>query len=185
MIAFAHAGDLSAAVTESIRCTLFALMSLLNLRLGDFLTPVAPIQIRKLDPQGDKFVSGVLIAVRNRRRLECDDLKTAVKELSNALLRSSNSEKLRTALELYGSHFEDSIRSQIRSLFRSIAAEKGEESGPLERRALHVYDMRSTLVHDGFIPPDVLSKVENEAQELLEQLLAVQLRTATHPRGAP
>lgn len=133
MIAFAHAGDLSAAVTESIRCTLFALMSLLNLRLGDFLTPVAPIQIRKLDPQGDKFVS-------------------AVKELSNALLRSSNSEKLRTALKLYGSHFEDSIRSQIRSLFRSIAAEKGAESGPLERRALHVYDMRSTLVHDGFIP---------------------------------
>jgi hypothetical protein len=80
---------------------------------------------------------------------------------------------------------EDSIRSQIRSLFRSVAEEKREESGPLERGALHVYDMRNTLVHDGSIPPDVLSKVENEARELLEQLLAVQLGTAAHPRGAP
>jgi hypothetical protein len=43
-IAFPYEGDLSTASKESVRCTLFATMSLLNLRLQDFLTPVAPVQ---------------------------------------------------------------------------------------------------------------------------------------------
>ena len=50
-VAFAHEGDLSDVATESIRCSLFALMSLLNIRLGDFLTPAAPIQVSKLGPE--------------------------------------------------------------------------------------------------------------------------------------
>jgi hypothetical protein len=44
-----------------------------------------------------------------------------------------------------------------------------------------VYDKRSTLVHDGYLPTDELSTLEREARELLEMLfLSV---TAQHGSG--
>lgn len=66
---------------------------------------------------------------------------------------------------------EDSIRSQVRKLFRGVTGASRVESDELERRALRVYDKRSTLVHDGHLPTDELTKLETEARELLERVL--------------
>jgi hypothetical protein len=246
-MAFAHAGELSNAAVEAVRCTLFALMSLLNLRLGDFLTPVAPVQIRKLGPTDSQFASNVLLAVRSRRQLASGELEATLKALTEVLSRSPDAEKLRTALELYGSHFferqartrflllvialetlaiptqkhnvalqlldrwndelvdamnqysntsaefasleglsreivhrrENSIRSQIRMLFRSLARANGEDPTSLERRALRVYDARSALVHDGFLLPQALDQSEREARELIEELFRLLLSSGT------
>jgi len=65
---------------------------------------------------------------------------------------------------------EDSIRSQVRKLFRGFSNTDTSHSDALERRALHVYDKRSTLVHDGSLPTEELSTLEREARELLEML---------------
>lgn len=63
----------------------------------------------------------------------------------------------------------DSIRSQVRNLFRDMGNSE-EESKALQKRALFVYDKRSTLVHDGHLPSDELAKLEAEARTLLEMV---------------
>ena len=65
---------------------------------------------------------------------------------------------------------EDSIRSQIRKLFASLPGVDAAEATKLQRRALCVYDKRSTLVHDGHLPNEELFTLEGEARELLEKL---------------
>jgi hypothetical protein len=43
--------------------------------------------------------------------------------------------------------------------------------GPLlQRRALRVYEKRSSLVHDDYLPADEPPELENEARELLEKV---------------
>lgn len=69
-----------------------------------------------------------------------------------------------------GFRTEDSIRSQIRKLFAGLPGVSTEESASLQRRALRVYDKRSTLVHDGHLPPGELVDLEREACELLEKV---------------
>lgn len=64
----------------------------------------------------------------------------------------------------------DSIRGQVRNLFSNFGTST-EESKSLQKRALRVYDMRSTLVHEGHLPADQLSELEDEARELLEMVL--------------
>ena len=242
-IAFRYGGEPSVPALEAIRCTLFAIMSLLNLKLGDFLTPVAPMQVRRED-ENRQIKSSFTLTVRDRRHLQTDELGSVITELAEELSRSPNAEKLRSSLELYGSHFferqartrflllvialetlaiptpkhqvalslldkwktelfvemarhadggaeyaslealsrellhrrDDSIRSQIRMLFRSAAEAKGEDPVPLERRALRVYDIRSTLVHDGSLAPGILGNAEGEARVLLEYLFSMYAR---------
>lgn len=69
-----------------------------------------------------------------------------------------------------GFRAEDSIRSQIRKLFSNLSGIENDEAKQLQRRALHLYDKRSILVHDGYLPDDELLALENEARELLEKL---------------
>jgi len=249
-IAFRYNGDLTEAALEAIRCTLFATMSLLNLELSDFLTPVAPMQIRKVVGDKFEFASTVVVAVRDRRQLNTDPIEANINNISRALSTSANAGKLRTALELYGSHFferqartrflllvialetlaipmpkhpvalhllekwkaelivelsrhpeasaeyvslealsrellqrrEDSIRSQVRMLFKRAAKVKGDDPAPFERRALNVYDIRSSLVHDGSLAPGVLDKAESDARELLEYVFSTY---ASGPQQGP
>jgi hypothetical protein len=63
----------------------------------------------------------------------------------------------------------DSIRSQVRNLFRDLGS-SAEETKAIQKRALMVYDKRSKLVHDGTLPSDELSKLESEARLLLEMV---------------
>lgn len=65
----------------------------------------------------------------------------------------------------------DSVRSQIRKLFVNLPNVDPVEASKLQQRALHVYDRRSVLVHDGHLPVDELSFLEFEARELLEAIL--------------
>lgn len=71
-----------------------------------------------------------------------------------------------------GFRSEDSIRSQIRKLFAALPGVPTEECTSLQRRALRVYDKRSTLVHDGQLPAGDLIEIEREARELLEKIFA-------------
>ena len=65
---------------------------------------------------------------------------------------------------------EDSIRSQIRKLFGNLPGVEPDDAKVLQRRALRVYDKRSSLVHDGYLPADELPELESEARELLEKV---------------
>lgn len=67
---------------------------------------------------------------------------------------------------------DDSIRSQIRKLFVDFPDLADAEIEELQRRALRVYDARSSLVHNGHLADENLSSLEDEARELLEKLFA-------------
>jgi hypothetical protein len=242
-IAFPYTGEVPDDLFEAVRCSLFAVMSVLNLQLPDFLTPAAPPQLRRVKDGGDTFDSDIRVAVRNRKVLSEDNVRVII---DNAVprLSSPNGEKLRTALELHGSHFferanrtrflllvialetlavptlkhgvalalidkwrqdvvaeqaqyakesdeyaalealsrellfrrESSIRAQMRALVQTVAPAKGGDASPVEKRALWVYDARSTLVHDGSLPPGDLEKAENAAREVLEYVFHALLK---------
>lgn len=61
----------------------------------------------------------------------------------------------------------DSIRSSVQNLFSNIA-HSPEEELTLRKRARDVYDKRSTLVHEGRLPAEELSDLEESARNLLE-----------------
>jgi len=238
-INFKFSGEISPSLLEAVRSTASAIMSLVNLRLQDYLTPTAPLQLRRVVNGASSFESGVLIAVHSRRALTKDDISPNLVGIAKALAGAPEGEKLRVALELYAAHFierqarvrflllvmameslskptrkhdvavnlldrwqqelehemqthdrssqefvslealsrelsfraEDSIRNQIQKLFRGLTGASCADTDELERRALRVYDKRSTLVHDGHLPIDELSKLETEARALLERLL--------------
>jgi len=71
-----------------------------------------------------------------------------------------------------GFRSEDSIRSQVGKLFAVLPGVAPEDSALLQRRALRVYDKRSTLVHEGHLPASDLEELEREARELLERVLS-------------
>lgn len=237
-INFKFTGEIPHSLFEAIRTTASAIMSLINLRLKDYLTSSVPLQLRKVINGGGSMESPVLLAVHSRTVLTKDTLDLTLSGIAKALASPQYGEKLRVALELYAAHFterqvrvrflllvmameslavatskhqvaisllerwhkelkaemanhspsseefksldtlsrelsfraEDSIRSQVRKMFRGTNDTRTPESDELERRALQVYDKRSTLVHDGYLPTDELSILEREARELLEKL---------------
>ena len=241
-INFRFDGELPPPLIEALRATAYALMSLLNLQLGDYMVPAAPFQVRKVLPSGGgQLESAILLAVHTRQTLEKETLGQTISSIANVLLDSAYGEKLRVALELYAAHFteqqvrvrflllviaieslakptakhqvaidllgrwrqeletevsrfdpsseefhslealsrelvfrsEDSVRSQIRKLFASLPGVGAAESAELQHRALRVYDKRSTLVHDGYLPAEELPPLEDEARALLEKVFAI------------
>jgi hypothetical protein len=238
-INFRFDGKLPTELIDALRATVHATMSLLNLKLADYLTPAAPFQVRKVLPDGGgQFESTLLLAVNARQDLPKETLEQTISSIAKVLLNSPYGEKLRIALELYAAHFneqqqrarllllviamealakpskkhqvaidllgrwreeletekskyisstdefrslealsrelgfrrEDSIRSQIRKLFANLTGLTYAETDQLQRRALHVYDKRSKLVHDGHLPAQELNKLEEEARVLLEKI---------------
>lgn len=83
-----------------------------------------------------------------------------------------------------GFRSEDSIRSQIRRLFAALPGVPIDESSSLQRRALRVYDKRSTLVHDGQLPAGELVELEREARELLEKIFAATIESPPNASSA-
>lgn len=67
-------------------------MSLLNPQLADFLTPVAPMQIRKVDGHNSQIASDLLLAVRNRRHLQKDELGPITSKVAAALSSTPNAD---------------------------------------------------------------------------------------------
>lgn len=71
-----------------------------------------------------------------------------------------------------------SIRSQIRSMVRNTLEMIGNpEAKMLASQAVKIYDYRSTLVHKGKLPADVLRKVQTEARQILELVLKAKFET--------
>ncbi|BBY62197.1 hypothetical protein MHEL_04400 [Mycolicibacterium helvum] len=71
----------------------------------------------------------------------------------------------------------DSINNQVRKLFAALPGLPDAECKALQRRAVAVYSKRSTLVHDGYLPPSELPGLETEARELLETLFSCYLQS--------
>jgi hypothetical protein len=76
---------------------------------------------------------------------------------------------------------EDSIRSQIRGLAQRAIEPTNPDAETFSRRAVAVYDTRSKLVHDGFLPAEELASAEAEAREVLEIILRA--FTAEEPKA--
>jgi len=235
-INFFFTEGIPSSLIEALRATAYSILSLLNLKLNDFLIPTLPFQIRKVLSDGDgQLESSILIDVNDRKEISSNTIESTLTSIANVLIKSSYGVKLRTALELYAAHFteqqvrvrflllvialesltnptkkhnvavnlmsrwqqelkieiknysekseefksleslsrelnfrtEDSLRSQIRKLFKNLNSCNSEE---MQRRALHVYDKRSTLVHEGELPDEELVNLEAEAKELLVTL---------------
>lgn len=191
-----------------------------------------PFQIRRLTDDGNANVKFVrTINVQNRQELGVDALRQSLGEIASFLGDLSNSEKFRTALELYAAHFNErqvrvrfilliiamealaeatpkeqpvldlverwnaelkaekskhdetssayrslnslsgqlnwlklkSIGVQIADLFDDLSGVGEEALADLKRRARDVYNKRSTLVHDGYLPATELPGLEREA----------------------
>ena len=237
-VAFKFTMEPDDTAKDALRGLLFSVMSLLNLQLPDFLTPTAPMQVRRVDEVNSQFASDTLLACRARKQLTTEDLQKQVSKIATVAF-GLNRARLRIALELYGSHFhepqtrtrflllviaiealaepaqrndvvlkmieqwgsaletekvlydavseeyaalealgreliykrETTIRSQVRQLFRGVAQAPGDSTDTVPRRALAVYDARSTLVHEEVLLPGVLERNEREALELVEMAL--------------
>jgi hypothetical protein len=72
---------------------------------------------------------------------------------------------------------EASLRSQIRTLVHDILAAEGHHDAvQIARRAVKVYDNRSTLVHEGTLPENELRVAERDAKEIVEAVLRAKFR---------
>lgn len=232
-------------VTDALYSSTLAIISLLNLALGDYITPTMPFILSKENSAGGRCKAYEhLVKAQKNQRIKIKRLETELLNVTKTLLSSHYSGKLRTALELYASHFQekqvkvrflllvmaleslaestnkhkvaidvvqnwqielvdtmleyeessdeykalkamkmeigsyskkDSIRSQIRNLFLGLTNTSPLESTLLQKKAVKVYDGRSKLVHEGFLPTDKLYLLEIEAKELLEKLLISEL----------
>ena len=77
---------------------------------------------------------------------------------------------------------EDSLRSQIRKLVYNTlfpAADAADRA----RDAVHLYDIRSTLVHEGTIETKVLDQATTDAKALVHRTLLARFSAAVRPEG--
>jgi hypothetical protein len=73
---------------------------------------------------------------------------------------------------------EDSIRSQIRSLVYDTLSKNGDaDASEMAKKAVAVYDRRSTLVHEGFLPDSELSDAIRSAQQIVARVLKARFLT--------
>jgi hypothetical protein len=74
---------------------------------------------------------------------------------------------------------EDSIRRQMRNLVLTILTESGDTDAlEAAKQAVRLYDLRSTLVHEGTIPEQELSQSLTAAKNLVERVLRAQFLLA-------
>jgi len=66
---------------------------------------------------------------------------------------------------------EQSIRSSIRHLVGSTLKGTDTKAEVLARRAVHLYDIRSRLVHDGYVPGEDLGQNINELRDIAFRVL--------------
>lgn len=75
----------------------------------------------------------------------------------------------------------NSLRSQIRSLVsETLEAENNPKAQDLAKQAVKLYDKRSTLVHEGKLPPDVLYNAENDTKQIVEMVLKAKFRIVSN-----
>lgn len=67
---------------------------------------------------------------------------------------------------------EASIRQRIRTLVRSTLSQHGDaDADAMAKTALKIYDQRSKLVHDGYLPEGELSQATEQARNIVRRVL--------------
>jgi len=253
-IDFKFDGKVPPPLIEALGAITYSIMSLLNLQLGDYLTPVAPFRLLRMRPGGgSEFEIGPFsVGIRDMRTLAKETLDATISSVANVVFDSPYGEKLRVAVELYAAHFaeqqarvrflllvmaieslakptpkhpiavdllgrwrreletemskfdssseelrglealsrelgfrsQDSVRTRVRKLFASLPGVSAAEAMELQRRALRLYDKRSTLVHDGYLPTEELPTLEGEARSLLEKVFSSAIEQSKNASSA-
>ena len=100
-------------------------MSYLNLQLGDFLTPSAPLQTGEVIDKNLRMTMSFKIAAHDRKTLLVEDLQNSIDKFQ-IYYRENDSrtiEKLEVALNLYSNYFRQrSIISRFLTLVMAIEA---------------------------------------------------------------
>lgn len=102
-----------------------------------------------------------------------DSFKKQIEEIETAYHKESDErisfESLKRELAF---RKEDSIRKKIRSLvFKTLSDVGDTDALETAKKVVKVYDKRSTLVHEGSLPSDELSKVSSDARTIVERVL--------------
>jgi hypothetical protein len=97
-------------------------------------------------------------------------------QAQNAKTRCADDPECLSALESLSRELlfrkENSIRSQIRSLvLKALSGADHSDAQETANAAVKIYDYRSTLVHDGSLDRQVLSKATTDAKAIVERVL--------------
>lgn len=115
--------DLPVELVEAIHSSSYSIMSLLNIRLNDFLTPAAPVQILQVLPGGQKQYSPVVrVHCKEWAALNSADTQEQLDTVAALLSNSKFGDKFRIALELYAAHYNEQ-HVRVRFLLLVIAME--------------------------------------------------------------
>lgn len=117
----------------------WALLALLNLRLEECLTPVAPLQIAEQISSSRRFDNRVSVQVRKRHDLSPEQIGGVLQDFRKIALDTNANAKLCTALELYGAHFAEAS-TKVRFLLLVMSLETLTEPTEKDRVALDLLD---------------------------------------------
>lgn len=106
---FKHTGPVGGSLQEELRLAVNAVRAVLNIVAGDFLAQTAPFAIvsRAPDGSGSRVEARALVACHKRATLSVDDLRRLLQPAAEVLVDLPGNERIRTALELYASHFTE------------------------------------------------------------------------------
>jgi hypothetical protein len=139
LVAVDLAEELPRDARDVLKSIAFAFLSLLNLRLGDYLTPCAPLQVSRRLPAGREFKNSFQFLVEKRIELSADVIESVSSEFFNLVGQGSASAKLQTALELYGAHISEAS-AKTRFLLLVMAIEALTVATPKHPAALALLD---------------------------------------------
>ena len=74
---------------------------------------------------------------------------------------------------------QDSIRSSIRRMVLGVLAHD-DDVQDVARQAVEIYDKRSRLIHDGYLPDSELAKASGDVRVLAQRILIALFNQATH-----
>jgi hypothetical protein len=120
----------------------------------------------------------LVLDMQNKWIKEVEELqKTASPDSADAV----SLEALRNDLQ---SRRENSIGRQIRTLvLTTLQANGDEDAEAMAKKAGRVYSHRGTLVHEGKLEPQVLSKATSDAKNIVERVLRARFVQKANPGG--
>lgn len=114
-----------------------------------------------------------IVDLLNRWKQEVDSLKAQLDQKSEEFAALEGIER-----ELLFKR-QNSIRSQIRQLVKDVLGADGNpDASELARQAVRVYDKRSSLVHEGKLSTNELTKAEKTIKEIVDLVLKAKFRLA-------
>jgi hypothetical protein len=127
-----------------------------------FLTLVVALEALAIGVRRTKLVIGLI----EKWKAELDKLAETVEAKSDDAL---SLEALRKELL---TRKEDSKRRRIRSLVITTLRDHGDEDAEeMANDAVKIYDLRSELLHEGWLEPQALSQATSKARKIVERIL--------------